>query len=157
MADDDLSDDGSDHMIIAHYSPSSKTQIAKRTLASSMLMIVLDATWIGVNIGNYRSAVQSIQRGVPLDVRIGWVLFPYVCLIFQTAVATELLMRFVPPLDRPKLAVYAGLTLGFASYGVYSGTVAAIFSKYPSWLAFVDFVWGMVLFTATLSLAIRVN
>jgi uncharacterized membrane protein len=105
-----------------------------RLVAIAAVIFVIDLFWLNLIGGVYASAVEKIQGGRPISVRI----IP--ALIVYGALAVLV--------DRAESVRDAAL-IGSATYAVYDFTVATIFKDYPIWIGVADTVWGGVLFAAS--------
>lgn len=111
-------------------------------------MLILDALWLSWMKPIYFSRYRKVQCGKPL--RVDW----------RAAIAAYLLMYcgfiwFVLPnvVDKKKEGVKVlnvlvnGFAFGLVVYGVYNATNAAVFEGFDITLAFIDTLWGGVIYS----------
>jgi uncharacterized membrane protein len=108
-------------------------------LFSTIVTIVLDGTYIGINLDRYKKVIHKIQGRELVFRRIEPILFCYLCLIGG-------LHWFI---IREKKSIIEAFCLGVVIYGVYATTIYTMFSQYPAYLAIMDTLWGGVLFGLT--------
>lgn len=104
-------------------------------LIGSAALLALDSMYLGVAKSSWRKMISDIQ-GSDLEVRLLPALGVYVLMSFA-------LHYFVIKQSR---SIYDAALLGFIIYGVFDLTNAALFKKYKLLPAFVDMVWGAILF-----------
>jgi uncharacterized membrane protein len=114
------------------------TMAIKRIIISSIILVILDATYIYLNKSLFENKVVDIQR-VVMQVKPAGAIVTYLILIF--ALNYFIIRRYRGPEE--------AFLLGLVIYGVFEGTNYAIFKKWPASLALMDTVWGGTLFAAT--------
>ena len=105
---------------------------------SALVMLVLDAVYLGIIKDRFAQMVVSIQR-VVMKVKIIPAALCYLLLVVG-------LNHFI--LNENKSLLEAFL-FGFVIYGVFDMTNMAIFKKYRWDLAIMDSVWGGILMSLT--------
>lgn len=109
-----------------------------------VLMLVLDAIWIGSNTKMYRTMIEGIQRS-KMNVNIVAAAVVYFFMV--------ILMVFIvlPYLRQFEFSFWncvkiAGL-VGLSTYAIYNFTNMATFTNYHIKVALLDSLWGGTLFT----------
>ena len=115
-----------------------------RVIFSSIILLILGSIYLGFNRKTWESQVVKIQR-VVMKVKFLPAFLCYVLLIFA-------LNYFIL---RTKRSVLDAFLLGFVIYGVFDLTNLAIFKKYDSYIAYIDMIWGGILYALTTSLFMK--
>jgi uncharacterized membrane protein len=115
-------------------------------LATAAIMLVLDTVWLSANAAYHRKVFAALQ-GAPLQVR--WI--PAVA-VYAIMIAAVWYLAVLPATSVGD-AAGRGAVLGAAMYGVYDLTNYATLSKYPLSYALSDLAWGILLCTATATIA----
>ena len=114
------------------------TQLIKKIIISTFILLILDALYIYINKNIFQDTVVTIQR-VVMQIKPEAALFVYLLLII-------VINYFIIQKNRSPLEAFI---LGFCIYGIYDGTNYAIFKKWPITVAIMDAVWGGILFSST--------
>jgi uncharacterized membrane protein len=115
--------------------PALRLPTLRAALAAAVLLLLLDALWIGSMLPLYRAMVRSVQQGLPMRaVRLPYAVASYACLLV-------LLVVFALPLGRA-WGPGAPFLLGGLTYGIYNATNGATFADYPLATALLDTAWG---------------
>jgi uncharacterized membrane protein len=117
------------------------------TVLTLVIVFICDFVWLSANKDKYSAMVQQVQPGEPFSINIPAAAVTYVL------VALAFVMIVIPKLEtmnaqRQSLAEasLAGGLVGLVIYGIYNATNMAIFKNYDTTVAFIDTIWGVVLF-----------
>ena len=116
-----------------------------------ILILILDAMWIGSNIKMYSDSVKEIQ-GSDMIVRYHFVFLAYIVVILTTIFITIPFTGYHINANSNvsekllKSFIYGGGT-GFAIYAIYNLTCLSIYHKYDVYVAIKDTLWGTFLNT----------
>lgn len=118
-------------------------------VVASIVILIMDAIWLGViNSKSWNNQVRDIQ-GSNMKIRPLGAVVAYILLI------TSVIIFGVYRINNNNLvqdSLITGLLLGLIIYGVFDGTVYAIFKNYKLSIAISDILWGMFLLSiATLA------
>uniref|UniRef100_A0A6C0JH21 DUF2177 family protein n=1 Tax=viral metagenome TaxID=1070528 RepID=A0A6C0JH21_9ZZZZ len=114
------------------------SQLIKKIIISTIVLLVLDFTFLSVNKTAFENEVISVQRVIMRMNPVG-AFFSYLFIIF--AINYFILLK-----NRP---VFEAAILGLIINGVYESTNYAIFKKWSANLAIMDTIWGGFLFALT--------
>lgn len=117
-----------------------------------IIILILDAIWIGSNYERYREAVQWVQDSDML-VRPEYVVLAYAMVLFATLYVTiPFASHYMLESDTILYKLYKsfiyGGAVGFAIYGIYNLTSLSIYKNYYYMVALYDTLWGTFLNTA---------
>ena len=107
-----------------------------QTIIFSIIMISIDIPWI---IFVMRNLYKNI---FPMKLNYLAMILAYLCMVL---VYPLIISKF----DDIKDKLYIALISGVIIYGTYGFTLAAIYNKYPLKNAFVEVLWGGILYTLT--------
>ena len=116
-----------------------------------VLILLLDAIWIGSNIKMYSDSVKKIQ-GSEMITRYHFVLLAYIVVVLTTIFITIPFTGYHINENSDfsekllKSFIYGGGT-GFAIYAIYNLTCLSIYHKYDVYVAIKDTLWGTFLNT----------
>jgi uncharacterized membrane protein len=113
-------------------------QSIKKIIISTIVILILDGTYIYANKSMFQDTVVNIQR-VVMQVKPIPVILVYLLLVI-------VINYFIIQKNRSHLEAFL---LGFCIYGIYEGTNHAMFKKWPLQIALMDTIWGGILFSAT--------
>lgn len=117
---------------------STPTPTATVFLATSLLLMLLDAPWLYLTSASSVRWITAIQGGVRPVFRL-WPAIPvYLALAYLLLQTTSVTQAFL---------------YGLATYAVYDFTMLAIFRDYPLFTACSDALWGGVLFSLAYTVA----
>lgn len=116
-----------------------------------IIILILDAIWIGSNYGMYREAVQWVQDSDML-VRPEYVVLAYAMVLFATLYitipfASHYILDSDSIIDKLYKSFVYGGAVGFAIYGIYNLTSLSIYKNYYYVVALYDTLWGTFLNT----------
>lgn len=121
-------------------------------IIATVVVLILDAIWIGVNIKSYQQLTETIQgtkmmvKWIPAILTYGLILLGlYLILLYAQYESSK-----------PKVILYAFL-FGIVSYGIYNFTNLAILTNYTTPVAIKDTLWGGVLLATSIGIAIYVS
>jgi len=115
----------------------------KLFLVALMVFFITDFLWIGffaknLYLQNYKPWVNLV------DGQLKPVLWP--ALMVYLLLALGVVVFVLPAANYTWLhALYCGAIFGAIVYGVYDFTLLALFKGFPTFIALLDWVWGMVL------------
>jgi uncharacterized membrane protein len=113
-------------------------QFVKKIIISTIVLLILDGTYIYTNKSIFQDTVVNIQR-VVMQVKPIPAIFVYLLLVF-------VINYFIIQKNRTPLEAFL---LGLCIYGIYEGTNYAMFKKWTLQIAMMDTLWGGILFSAT--------
>jgi uncharacterized membrane protein len=105
----------------------------------SLIILVLDGIYIQFIYKNFSKMIKDIQ-GSDIKINISTALLCYLCITF-------LLYHFIIKDNRSYLDAFI---LGFCTYGIYEFTNLSLLNNWNTQIAFIDTLWGGLLFTLTL-------
>jgi len=111
-------------------------RLALATLATAVVMLVLDLTWIGKLAAPLYAALGPLRRAE--------VYLPAAGLFYVMYVAAIVIHAVRPATSLPN-AMGRGAGLGFVCYATYELTNWAVIEGWPPSLVLVDTVWGVAL------------
>ena len=119
--------------------------IIKYFVVACILFILLDGTWIFSNLNYYLDLALKIQKE-PFVVKIPAYFLVYICLLTSLYFCIRFIELEVKNKDYLKIFLYSAL-FGLCVYGIYSYTTCVFLHKYNYTNAFIDTIWGGVLYS----------
>ena len=113
-------------------------QFVKKIIISTVVLLLLDGTYIYANRNLYQDTVVNIQR-VVMQVKPIPAILVYLLLVI-------VINYFIIQKNRSPLEAFL---LGLCIYGIYDGTNYAMFKKWTLHVTLMDALWGGILFSAT--------
>ena len=113
-------------------------KVVREVIISGIIMLILDAIFIGLNKKTYFDLIANVQR-VVLQLRITGALVCYFFLIAGLNYFIISKRRSIPE------AFFFGLVI----YGVYDSTNYATLKKWSAQVAIMDTIWGGILMATT--------
>lgn len=124
-------------------------------LITSIVVLILDISWISLNLATYSSAVKKVQKAA-MNLRFEHAIIAYVIILFSilyvaipfttqnakvnkidiSSIENKLLQSFV-----------CGGAVGFSIFGIYNFTSLAIYKDLDVSIAITDTIWGTTLYT----------
>jgi uncharacterized membrane protein len=123
--------------------------LVKRLLVAIAFVLILDAIWISSQLPSYQRITESIQ-GMKMSVRWLPALITYGLIILGLYLILLYSQREPSNL---KVTLFA-FCFGLVSYGIYNFTNLSILNKYTWGLATKDTLWGAVLLSVSIGLAL---
>jgi uncharacterized membrane protein len=123
----------------------------------ALLFIILDFIYVSIVSPQYISMISNIQQQ-PFKIRIVPAILSYVVLLCTLLFVVLPYAKYREKTDKSclKTAIFSGLFVGFAIYGVFNTTNTALFRDYSLTMAIIDTLWGSFLFfTITLLFVCR--
>ena len=117
----------------------------KELLVSTIVLFILDYTYISINLRAFQDQITTVQR-VVMQLKPEGAVICYILLIFA-------LNYFIIKNNRSIMDAFA---LGLVIYGVYDSTNYAMLKKWNPYLAMMDTLWGGVLFATTTAVTYNV-
>jgi uncharacterized membrane protein len=117
----------------------------KELLVSTIVLFILDYTYISINLPAFQDQITTVQR-VVMQLKPEGAVICYILLIFA-------LNYFIIKNNRSIMDAFA---LGLVIYGVYDSTNYAMLKKWNPYLAIMDTLWGGVLFATTTAITYNV-
>jgi len=117
----------------------------KELLVSTIVLFILDYTYISINLRAFQDQITTVQR-VVMQLKPEGAVICYILLIFA-------LNYFIIKNNRSIMDAFA---LGLVIYGVYDSTNYAMLKKWNPYLAIMDTLWGGVLFATTTAITYNV-
>ena len=119
----------------------------KYFIVACVIFIILDASWIGINYNYYNKLAIKIQKE-PIVPKLLSALIAYVFLFISLYFCIRFLELEVKNKDYLKIVLYSAL-FGLCVYGIYSYTTCVFLNKYSYYNAFIDTIWGAVLYSVS--------
>ena len=110
-------------------------------LKLGVIVLLLDSIYLNLTKSIFNKLVKKIQ-GENLVLNIKGALISYSLIIFS-------LYYFIIKENKKPLDAFL---LGLSIYGIFDATNIAIFKNYDSYIAYVDMIWGGILYSLTTSL-----
>lgn len=110
----------------------------REIIASSLILIFLDAIFIYFMSSTFSSQILEVQRS-PLHVNIHGAVMCYIIIIFG-------LNYFI---IQKRKSVFDAFLLGVFVYGVYETTSLSLLRKWRPTTVLIDTLWGGILFALT--------
>ena len=117
----------------------------KELLVSTIVLLILDFAYIGINLRAFQDQITTVQR-VVMQLKPEGAVICYILLIFA-------LNYFIIKNNR---SIMEAFSLGLVIYGVYDSTNYAMLKKWNPYLAIMDTLWGGVLFATTTAVTYNV-
>lgn len=111
-------------------------ELLKKTLIFGIIMISIDIPWITYVMSRLYKNVFKITLNKPAAI------LAYLCMVLTYPF---IISKFTKLDEQIKVA----MVLGLVTFGTYGFTLAAIYNKYPLSTAFMETLWGVLLFTIT--------
>lgn len=105
-------------------------------LTTLLTLLALDGIYLGIHSSFFKQTLEKIQG--PMKFRLFPAIMVYLYLTF-----------LVYKLIQYKVSDRDVFLIGLCVYGIYEGTNYAIFNDWPSYLFFVDTLWGGILLYLT--------
>jgi uncharacterized membrane protein len=127
-----------------------KSELTKYVIVG-VIILILDAIWIGSNFEMYSGAVKAVQKS-EMVVNYYYVILAYVFVLFSSLYIaipfTKLHLENSDSIwDKFFKSLLYGGTVGLAVNGVYNTTCLAIYKDYSWSIALYDIIWGTTLNT----------
>lgn len=122
---------------------------------TSIVVLILDISWISLNIATYSNAIQKVQKSAA-NLRFEHTGIAYVIILFSilyVAIPFTILNAKVNKIDisiiENKLlqSFICGGAVGFSIFGIYNFTSLAIYKDLDVSIAITDTIWGTTLYT----------
>ena len=110
-------------------------------LKLGVVILLLDSVYLSQTKKYFDQLVKRIQ-GSSLEINIKGAIMSYSLIIFS-------LYYFIIRENKKPLDAFL---LGLSIYGIFDATNIAIFKNYDSYIAYVDMIWGGILYALTTSL-----
>ena len=111
-----------------------------------IVLLVLDAIWIGLNLKRYKKLVFDVQK-TQLNVRFIPACTAYILMV------VGLLVFVLPQVQKSKNKLQASIKYGglygLTVYGIFNASNSAMFKNYDAMTAISDTLWGTTLFIVT--------
>ena len=122
---------------------------------TSIIVLILDISWISLNVATYSSAVKKVQKAAA-NLRFEHAIIAYIIILFSilyvaipfttqnakvnkidiSSIESKLLQSFI-----------CGGAVGFSIFGIYNFTSLAIYKDLDVSIAITDTIWGPTLYT----------
>tara|TARA_Y100001970_G_scaffold9462_1_gene11075 strand:+ start:1506 stop:1877 length:372 start_codon:yes stop_codon:yes gene_type:complete len=113
--------------------------VIKNTLLFGAIMTLIDIPWINYIMSGFYKNVFNIK----FNVIAGFLAYLIMIITYPLIIS-----KFKTHNEQLKVATIIGLVI----FGTYGFTLAAIYNKYPMKLALIESVWGMVLYSITITI-----
>jgi uncharacterized membrane protein len=117
----------------------------KELLVSTIVLLILDFSYIAINLRAFQDQVITVQR-VVMQFRPAPAVITYILMIFA-------LNYFIIKNNRSIMDAFA---LGLVIIGVYETTNYSMFKKWNPYLVIMDTIWGGILFATTTAVTYNV-
>jgi len=117
----------------------------KELLVSTIVLLILDFAYIGINLRAFQDQVTTVQR-VVMQFRPAPAVITYILMIFA-------LNYFILKNNR---SIMEAFSLGLVIIGVYETTNYSMFKKWNPYLVVMDTLWGGILFATTTAVTYNV-
>lgn len=111
-------------------------ELIYKTLIFASVMLAIDIPWITFVMSRLYKNVFSIK------INIFAAFIAYLCMILTYPF---IISKFNSLEEQIKVSI----VLGLATFGTYGFTLAAIYNKYPFFIAITETIWGIVLYSVT--------
>ncbi len=114
-----------------------------------LVFMILDGIWIYSNSNYYISLCKKIQKE-PFVLKIPSIIITYIILIIGLYLYCKFIineLKLNKNINKYLLTFIYGMLFGVAIYGTYSFTSCTYYKNYSYYNAFLDTIWGMILFT----------
>lgn len=122
---------------------------------TSIIVLILDISWISLNIATYSSAVKKVQKA-SMNLRFEHAIIAYVIILFSilyVAIPFTIQNAKVNKIDISSIenkllqSFVCGGAVGFSIFGIYNFTSLAIYKDLDVSIAITDTIWGTTLYT----------
>jgi len=110
-------------------------------LKLGVIILLSDSIYLSITKSIFNKLVKKIQ-GENLEINMKGAIMSYSLIIFS-------LYYFIIRENKKPLDAFL---LGLSIYGIFDATNIAIFKNYDSYIAYVDMIWGGILYALTTSL-----
>lgn len=119
-------------------------------LATALVLLSMDATWLTHSIGFYRAHIGFLLRETPN--------LPVAALFYGLYILGVVVFAVMPGLRLRswRAAAWRAALLGLVAYATYDLTNLATVKGFPASVAWVDMAWGVILSTVSASLGYAV-
>lgn len=107
-------------------------------LKLGVIILLLDSIYLNTTKSIFNKLVKKIQ-GENLEINMKGAIMSYSLIIFS------LYYFIIRENKKPLDAFFLGLSI----YGIFDATNIAIFKNYDSYIAYVDTIWGGILYAVT--------
>jgi uncharacterized membrane protein len=114
-------------------------------IISFLIFMVLDGSWIIFNNDYYMKLNKKIQKE-PFVFKLPAILIAYIILGLALYLYLSFIINEKFKKNKYLLTFIYGCLYGLAIYGTYSFTSCAYYKNYTYYDAFIDTIWGMILF-----------
>ena len=112
-----------------------------------ILILLIDVPCLIFVMGNkYKKLFDSLK--LKMNTLVIPAILAYICMILGFYLIKN---------NDTKQMVINGAVLGFAIYGTYAFTLAAVLPNYTLEYAFTEFFWGIILYTSATYLTIKIS
>jgi uncharacterized membrane protein len=121
----------------------------------SIIVLILDISWISLNLSTYSSAVKKVQKSAA-NLRYDHTFIAYVIILFSilyVAIPFTIQNAKINKIDISRIenkllqAFICGGAVGFSIFGIYNFTSLAIYKDLEVSIAITDTIWGTTLYT----------
>ena len=111
-------------------------ELLKKTLIFGIIMLSIDIPWITyVMSGLYKNVFKiTLNKSAAI--------LAYLCMVLTYPF-------IISKFDKLDEQIKVAMVLGLVTFGTYGFTLAAIYNKYPLSTAFMEAIWGIILYTIT--------
>lgn len=122
---------------------------------TSIVVLILDISWISLNIATYSSAVKKVQKAA-MNLRFEHAIIAYIIILFSilyVAIPFTIQNAKVNKIDISSIenkllqSFVCGGAVGFSIFGIYNFTSLAIYKDLDVSIAITDTIWGTTLYT----------
>ena len=122
---------------------------------TSIIVLILDISWISLNIATYSNAIQKVQKSAA-NLRFEHAIIAYIIILFSilyVAIPFTILNAKVNKIDISSIenkllqSFICGGAVGFSIFGIYNFTSLAIYKDLDVSIAITDTIWGTTLYT----------
>lgn len=115
------------------------------TVATLVLILLMDYVWLTFSREMYASMVQNIQKqALAINPTYAVVAYIFVAMAFMVTVIYNI-EKVIDKITLTEACVIGGAA-GLSIYGIYNATNAAIFANYSLNVVIFDTLWGTTLF-----------
>ena len=124
-------------------------------LITSIIVLILDISWISLNLATYSSAVKKVQKSAA-NLRFEHAIIAYVIILFSilyVAIPFTTQNAKVNKIDISSIenkllqSFICGGAVGFSIFGIYNFTSLSIYKDLDVSIAITDTIWGTTLYT----------
>ena len=122
---------------------------------TSIVVLILDISWISLNLATYSLSVKKVQKA-SMNLRFEHAIIAYVIILFSilyVAIPFTILNAKVNKIDISSIenkllqSFVCGGAVGFSIFGIYNFTSLAIYKDLDVSIAITDTIWGTTLYT----------